>query len=146
MTAMGLSLVGTVLVSCGFGMDPSMTTISIAWACVLIPSIVVYVWRRIVVWSGAKDLIIDDESKVLSLPHTFGRKTDVIIPGKSIRKVNVKSVIHQNRNKTNYTYRPRIIWKDQGADQESELIEWSDQSRAQEFVEWLKQRIKPLRS
>ncbi|MDY7109627.1 MAG: DUF3592 domain-containing protein [Planctomycetota bacterium] len=142
-TALGLSFISIFIVGFGTGMDPPPWVIWTVWGVVLIPAIVVYFWRTFLVGSGAKDLVIDEDSRTLSLPQTFGRKVDIIVPFDAVTELDVEEIIHRSsKGGTSYTYAPRLIRTDEeGATHREKLADWHDQQRADGFIAWLKDRL-----
>jgi hypothetical protein len=142
-TSLGISFLSVFVVAFGTGMDPPMWLIWTVWGFVLVPSVLIYFWRTFVVGSGAKDLVIDEDARTLSLPQTFGRKLDIIAPFDAVTELDVEEIIHRSsKGGTSYTYAPRLTWNDeQGAPRQERLAEWHDARRAGHFIAWLRDRL-----
>jgi hypothetical protein len=142
-TALAISFVSIFVVGFGFGFDPSMPVIGAVWTVVLLGAGGVYFWRKLVVGSGAKDLVIDDGAGMLSLPQTFGRDTDVIVGLDAVTGVDVKQNEHRDSDgDTSYTYAPELVWTgDGGGEQRGRLADWNDEERAHAFAGWLRERL-----
>jgi hypothetical protein len=142
-TALIISFLSIFIIAFSTGMDPPMWAIQTVWACVLGLALLVYFQRTWLVGSGAKDLVIDDETKTLSLPQTFGRKTDVIMAYGAVSKLDVQTIAHRgSKGATSYTYAPRLVWSDEsGATHEEKLAEWHDAQRAEAFIAWLTEMV-----
>ncbi len=142
-TALGISFISIFIVGFGFNMNPSVTVICFVWGMVLIPSVLIYYQRRYIIGSGVKDLVIDDDTRMMSLPQTFGRKTDVIVPAEAVIQVETRTHVHRgSKGGVSYTYAPTLIWQsDENDPKEGKLIEWRDENRAQAFTQWLQERL-----
>ncbi len=143
-SALAVSFVSIFVVAFGTGMNPPMWVLNVVWGVVAGVALAVYFWRTYVVGSGVKDLVIDDERHVLSLPQSFGRKEDILVPLASVIKTDVRTRVHRSsKGGTSYTYVPRIHWRDQqGQEHEEQLIEWHDSARAYALTQWLAERIR----
>jgi hypothetical protein len=141
--ALGISFVSIFPVIFTTGMDPPMWVIWTVWIGALASSLAVYFWRTFVVGSGAKDLVIDTETNMLSLPRTFGRKTDIIAPIEAVREIDVKVIAHRgSKGGTIYTYAPRLHWTNEdGRHHTEKLADWHDNRRADRFAEWLREQL-----
>jgi hypothetical protein len=142
--ALGVSFVAIFTVAFGFGFDPPLPVVTGVWAVVLAAAIGVYFWRKFVVGSGAKDLVIDADAGMLSLPQTFGRTTDVAVPLEAVSGIDVERIKHcSNRGGTSYSYAPRLSWqRDDGAAENDRLVEWWSETRAGAFVDWLREELR----
>lgn len=140
-TALVLSFVSIFIVAFLMDMNASMNALGITWGIILGCATGVYFWRTFVIGSGAKDLVIDGEGRGMSLPQTFGRKLDVVVPFDSIQELRVERVVHRgSRGGTSYTYAPTLDWTSPEGDSRSEkLADWYDESRAKEFIAWLRE-------
>ena len=141
--ALGVSFVSIFIVAFGTGMNPPLWVLQAVWGVVVVVALSVYFWRMYVINSGAKDLVIDDESHMLSLPRSFGRKEDILVPLCNVINIDVETKTHRgSKGGTSYTYLPRIHWLDEHSQQRAEqLAEWHDPPRADEFTQWLSDRI-----
>jgi len=146
-TALVISFISIFVVAFVFGFgDISTTVIGVVWACVLVPAVVVFLWKKLRIGSGARDLIIDRDDRMLSLPQTFGRKEDVIVPVEGITSVEVQQIAHRgSKGGTSYTYAPTLHWTDDAGEPRSDkLAEWMSESRAEAFAEWLREQIEDV--
>jgi hypothetical protein len=141
--ALAVSFVSIFVVGFGFGFDPSIPVIGVVWAAVVAVAAGMYFWRKLVVGSGAKDLVIDAEAGMLSLPQTFGRKTDVVVALNAVSGIDVERIVHHgSKGGTSYSYAPRILWKrDDGTAENDRLVEWWDEGRAGAFATWLRGQL-----
>jgi hypothetical protein len=141
--ALGISFVAIFAVAFGFGFDPPVRVVTGVWMVVLAAAIGVYFWRKLVVGSGAKDLIIDTDAGMLSLPQTFGRKTDIVVALDAVSGIDVERIVHHgSKGSTSYSYAPRLNWNsDDGAVESGRLVEWWDADRAEELAGWLRGQL-----
>jgi hypothetical protein len=142
-SALGVSFVSIFVLGFSTGGAPPMWAVGLTWGIVIVLASIVYVWRTYVVGSGAKDLIINTIDGVLSLPQTFGRKTDVIVPFEAVASIDVERIAHRgSKGGTHYTYAPRLHYGDERGDaQRARLADWSDAGRAEELAQWLRDQI-----
>jgi hypothetical protein len=141
--ALGVSFTAIFAVGFGFGFDPPIPVVAGVWAVVLAAAVGVYFWRKLVVGSGAKDLIIDADGGMLSLPQTFGRKTDVVVALDAVSGIDVERIVHHSsKGGTSYSYAPELKWTRNGGPVQSDrLVEWWDEARAGAFADWLRQQL-----
>ncbi len=144
MIALGISFVSVFVVGFSTGMEPPMWVIWATWACILIPALTAYFWRTFLVGSGAKDLVIDDNHESLSLPQTFGRKTDVLVPIAMIADIDVETITHHSsKGGTSFTFAPGLTWTDDaGTTRRDKLADWRSLDRAKDLVDWLKDHLR----
>ena len=121
-----------------------MSVVTGVWAVVLAAAIGVYFWRKLVVGSGAKDLVIDADAGMMSLPQTFGRTTDVVVVLDAVSGIDVERIVHHgNEGGTSYSYAPRLSWRrDDGAAESDRLVEWWNEARAGAFADWLREQLR----
>jgi len=143
LVALLISFVSIFIVGFLIGSDPSPTAISIVWACILLPAGTVYCWKQYRIGSGTKDLIIDRGESMVSLPLTFGRKEDVIVPLDRVRGVELERLEHRGKGETvSYTWAPALVFVDAaGARQEARIAEWHNEARATALAEWLREDL-----
>ena len=141
--ALVISFISVFVVAFGTGMDPPLWVIWTVWGCVLIPAVVIYFWRTFLVGSGAKDLVIDEDARTLSLPQTFGREVDIIVSFDAVTRLDVQRIVHHSsKGGSSYTYAPRLTWNDEeSATRHDKLAEWHDEQRAEDFIAWLRERL-----
>lgn len=140
-TALGISFVSIFIVGFGFKANPSMATIQIVWACVIIPTAIVYFKLAYAIGSGDKDLVIDDTNGVLSLPQTFDRQEDVVVQLDDVSEVIVDKVVIQTSKGTGISYAAELVHAQGDKSIKSRLIEWYDEDRANQFADWLRDRL-----
>jgi hypothetical protein len=147
-TALAISFISIFIIAFGTGMDPPMWAIQTVWGVAIAAALVVYFWRTYLVGSGAKDLVIDDDAGMLSLPQTFGRKEDVIVAATAVDAVAVRTIAHHSsKGGTSYTYAPELTWRNrEGQIRQDRLAEWHDESRAEAFADWLRNRLQTGKS
>ncbi|MCH8822385.1 MAG: DUF3592 domain-containing protein [Planctomycetes bacterium] len=141
LAALGISFVSIFIVAFGLGMNPRMSTIQIVWACVLIPAVCMYFYKKFVVGSGAKDLVIDDVNGALSLPQTFGRKEDIIVSLQAVTDVSIDEIISRTKNGTSVQYEAAIVYNRDGKSIKAKLVSWGDEDRTTQFADWLRDRL-----
>lgn len=135
-----ISIVSILVFVVGTDMNPHAGHVWIVWGLILVAAPTVYLWRVFVVGSGAKDLVIDRQRQVMSLPRTWGRQTDVQVPFDQVQDVRVQRS-HRGRS-TSYTYVPTLVWRDDRRPAVVEkLADWHDDTRARSFVNWLREQI-----
>lgn len=123
------------------GMHPSISTTLLAIGVVYCAGLATYLWRRNRIGSGIDDLIIDDSSRLLELPLTFGRRTRVAVGFQDIAAIWVERIVHQdNDGRVTYSYAPTIEMRRTDVPSEK-LADWSDQLKAHDFARWLGGRL-----
>ena len=144
-SALLISVVSIFVFVFAMDMNPSMEHVWIVWVLILVAAPTVYLWRVFVVGSGAKDLVIDKHRQVMSLPHTWGRQTDVKVRFDQVQDVRVQHIFHPVGSRGSsgiYTYAPTLVWRDdRRPTAEEKLADWNDEARARSFVNWLREQI-----
>ncbi len=140
-TAFGISFASIFVVGFGLGFNPSMGAIQIVWACVLIPTIFVYFNKKFAIGSGIKDLVIDDANEAILLPKTFGRKNNVIVSLSAVTDISVKEKVSTSSDGDSIQYSIALVHTKGDKSINSKLIEWYDENRANQFADWLRDRL-----
>ena len=136
----GFSFLTIFLVAIGTDMDPSIRTVCAAWAGIVGLSALVFAWRWRRLQSGAEDLVLDQGSRILTLPRTFGRKESVTVSFREVNDVTVVKVERANRRRrASYTWEPTIQFKD--GRREETLADWRSNEKAEAFTAWLREKI-----
>jgi hypothetical protein len=142
-TTGGLGFISIFAVGFGAKMEPSIPLILSDIAAVYGCGTVVYFWQRRKIISGIDDLIINEPSRTLELPLTFGRKQRETVKITDIKSLSVEKVEHRSsKGGISYTYAPTLGL--QGTETAvQKLADWSDKLKADEFSEWLRKQLGP---
>ena len=136
----GLSFAAIFVVGFSTGMNPSVTVMELTWLCVIGLSVFFAGRRWWRIRSGAEDLVIDELSRTLTLPMTFGRKESRTISFSDLHRIWVRAVPHRGRRGGTYdTYAPTLQIR--GQDHHGEKLEdWPDRARAEDLATWLREK------
>ncbi|HTV40827.1 MAG TPA: DUF3592 domain-containing protein [Candidatus Sulfotelmatobacter sp.] len=104
---------------------------------VLIGGAAVYAWQYMDVQSGKRDLVIDESSRTVQLPLTFGRREQTPVSFSQIRAVLSNKVRHRTKNGVYYTYMVTLEMTDST---QQKLIDLS-LKRAQSLTIWLVEKF-----
>ena len=144
LTAAVLAFLSVFIVAFGLGgFHPTMRTMLAAWSVILAGSLGAGVWHWVQVISGRYDLIIDEFNSSLELPLTQGRKTRRRIPLASIESVYVETIQppkKDNESESTPACAPTLKVCNEPNPTEW-LVQWHDADKAQEFVEWLRDKL-----
>ena len=140
----GVAFILVFVVGFAFGFNAPMVVMVAAWGLILGGGGIAWlqVHRRLA--RGDSDLLIDEFRSSLTLPRTFGRQGDVVVPSGRIVAIEVA---HEEKpdsdGDTHYRYVPVVVFTDDDGPQRREkLIEWRDESSAEQLVEWLRERFR----
>jgi hypothetical protein len=126
----------------GGGFHPSMTTMLLTWLFILAGGFTAWGWQLNNRLSGKYDLVIDEIGGALDLPATNGRKTRRRILISDIESVYVDTI--QKRIKSedgaSTAYAPTLRIRG-GTPTTEQLAQWTDQTKADDFTEWLRGTI-----
>lgn len=139
-TAGGLGFISVFIVGFATRMQPPLAAILPAAGLVYFGGIAVYFWQRQKINSGIDDLILNEPSRTLELPLTFGRKERLNVRFSDIQSLAVEKVAHHSDKGTSYTYAPTLYLQDAAA---QKLADWSDERKANEFADWLRPQLGP---
>ena len=85
-------------------------------------------------------MVIDELSRTLTLPMTFGRKESRTISFSDVRRIWVCAVPHRGRRGGTYeTYAPTLQIRGEGLNEEK-LEDWPDRARAEDLAAWLREK------
>jgi hypothetical protein len=120
---------------------PSIATVLVTIGIVYLAGIGVFLRQQQKINSGIDDLVINEGTRTLELPLTFGRKKRVTVGFAEIETVWVDVVEHHNsKGGTSYSYAPTLRMRDNQAGK-LKLANWSNKVRANDFAEWLGNKI-----
>jgi hypothetical protein len=131
---------------CIFGgaFNPSLRTMQVTWGIILAGGVTAWAWQWWQILAGRYDLILDERQGRLVLPLTHGRKRREPIPFARVQSVYVEIIEKTNSDGggTHVQYVPTMRVGD-GDGTAERLVEWSNEVRANAFVEWLKAKLPP---
>lgn len=142
-TTGGLGFASIFIVGISTDMEPSILLILPVITTVYVSGLAVYLWQRQKINSGIDDLILNESSRTIELPLTFGRKQRVTVNVAEIKSLSVEKIIHRsNKGGVSYTYAPTLSLHSREAAIQK-LADWSDRLKADEFTEWLRKQLDP---
>ncbi|MBU6402258.1 MAG: DUF3592 domain-containing protein [Verrucomicrobia bacterium] len=137
----GAAFVAILILGASTRFHPSLDAATGTWAVVLGSGVGVYLWRWARVRAGLEDLVIDDTSQTLLLPMTFGRKRRVAINLANVLAVEVRQTTQRSsKGGTRCLFAPTLLLRDAEPDH-AKLSSWSNQTKAETFAAWLRQRL-----
>ena len=113
------------------------------WAAILLAAVGVYVWQKAVIDSGIKDLVINPEERLLTLPRTYWRWSNEPISIDRITGVELQ-VLARGSYRAGWSrrYSPRLVYLDaDDREHHARLSVWPDEMRARNLVDWLRERL-----
>lgn len=140
----GLAFVLVFIVGFGFGFNPPIQVMFVAWGIILGGSVIAGLYAHHKLGRGDSDLVIDDFHGTVALPRTFGRQEDVVVPSGKIVAIEVEQVEKRDSDGgTQRSYVPTVIFtSEDGSQRREKLIEWRDEASAEGLVEWLRERLR----
>jgi len=137
----GLSFVSVFLFGLPSGFHPSVPAASVVLFVVAGGGVCAYWWQWQKIHSGDDDLIIDEGSRTMELPETYGRKNRVTVALAGVENLTVEVIEHHgSKGGTSYTYAP-TLWLRDGDAGSQKLADWSDKMKAEAFTDWLRKRL-----
>jgi len=140
-------LLGSLILGAGFifgqaawerGYTPSITTALGLWAAVIGLAVAATLGQRARLRSGRMDLILDERTRRLSLPASFGRKQRLEVPWS--QAVAIQDDTHEGKKKA---YRLTLEFIEPRTGPRREVIaEVDSAARAQALRDWLQSRLK----
>ena len=138
---LGLSFGAIFIVGLTTNFHPPLQTISVAWITILVGAAGFGLQRWLKIHSGVEDLLIDEGSRTVSLPLSFGRENRVSIDISNIQAVVVDKLRHSTKGgRSTYSYAPALRLKKQ-SDVDTTLVDWYDEPRAAAFAVWLRKQL-----
>jgi hypothetical protein len=139
-TTGALSLISAFLIP-GFKPDASVGFVVSALGVAWLAGVAVYGFLRLKAQSGDSDLIIDQSTRKLSLPPTYGRDERVAVDAAAVNNIRVEKVEHRgSKGGITYTYAP-TLFTSQSAFGGQKLADWADQLKAEDFSRWLSGKL-----
>lgn len=137
-----LSFVSIFIVGFSTSFRPSIPIACLVLLLVIAAGVAGYLWQWTKIHSGDDDLILDETSATIALPETYGRKEHLTVARSEIEKLTVETIVHRsNKGGISYSYAP-TLWVRRNAEIKTEkLADWSDKKRAEDFADWLGQRL-----
>jgi hypothetical protein len=137
LTTAGLLLLAGILLVSAFENAPPLA--AGAWFLVGVLTLggVVYAWFAVPAHSGRQDLVVDEASRTLQLPMTYGRQPEPPLGFGEITGVALDKIKHSGKRGPYYTYRVTLQRKNGGLEKLVEL----NQSRAEELAGWLRAKL-----
>ena len=140
-TTGGLAFVSIFIVGIGAKMEPSNPLILSVIAAVYGAGMAVYLRQRQKINSGIDDLVINEPSRTIELPLTFGRQQRETVKITDIKSLSVEKIEHRsNKGGISYTYAPTLGLHGTGTAVQK-LADWSDKLKADEFTGWLRKQL-----
>ena len=142
-TTGGLGFISIFIVGFSTNMDPPLLVILAVIAMVYGTGLGVFLWQRQKINSGIDDLILNENSRTLELPLTFGRTAHITANVSDIESLFVEKIIHRSsKGGISYTYAPTLrLRSPEPANQK--IADWSDEMKANAFADWLRQKLDP---
>ncbi len=134
----------TFILGLSSGFNPSLDLMEIVWSLLLIVALAAYLKVKLRLIGGRADLVVDDLNRAVTLPQTFGRKEPQTLTADQLRSLVVVDVERRgSKGSISHSYVPTLIWQDRdGIEHREKLGEWTDQTRAESFATWLRERLK----
>jgi hypothetical protein len=138
-----LAFAGAFIVGFGFGGNPELPVMYIAWSVILGGGVLSYGWHRRKIADGKFDLVIDNLGHRLTLPRTQGRKDAVVVDADHIVSIEVEQISKRgSKGSTCFVYAPTlVVAESKDAVRREKLVEWTDETRANEIAVWLRERL-----
>jgi Protein of unknown function (DUF3592) len=138
-----LAFFGTFIVGFGFGGNPELPVMYVAWGIILGGGALAFGWHRRRIADGQFDLVIDNFGRRLALPRTQGRKDAVVVDADHIVSVEVEQLSKRgSKGSTYFVYAPTlVVAESKDAVRREKVVEWSDEARSNELADWLRERL-----
>jgi hypothetical protein len=137
-----IAFVGTFIIGFGFGFNPELPVMYLAWGIILGAGLLACARRHRKIADGQFDLVIDDLNHRMTLPRTQGRKDPIVVDADHIVSIEVERVSKRgSKGSTYYVYAPTlVVAESKEAVRREKLVEWTDEARANELADWLRER------
>jgi hypothetical protein len=139
-----LSFLASFAVLIVSGTDPPLQTMNTAWITILILALLACIASWIKPNRTDKDLVIDEASRRVTLPATFGRLEPLSVPLDKALGIEVEQILTRGgKGQTYFRYAPIFIFSDHDGQQRREkLAEWNSQPNAAALAAWLRERLR----
>jgi Protein of unknown function (DUF3592) len=136
-----LAFVFTLILAFTTQMKPSVPVVTGSIVGVYGCGVVAFLRQWMKIRSGIDDLIISESAKTVQLPLTFGRTERMTISSGEIESVWVEQIVHtSSKGGISYTYAPTLRTPRQQPPFQK-LADWSDKLKADDFAQWLAQKL-----
>ena len=138
-----LAFSGAFVIGFGFGGDPSLHTMLVAWGVIFGGGVLGWLFHHWRLAGGQSDLLIDHFRSSLTLPRTSERKEDLVIPAGKIVAIEVEKVENRSsKGDADHSYIPTVVFTDNdGSRRRERIIEWPFEARAERLAAWLRERL-----
>jgi hypothetical protein len=137
LTMAGLLLLAGIIMLSAFENTPPLVVGAWFLVGVLTLGGMVYAWFAVPAHSGRQDLVVNEASRTLQLPFTYGRQPEPPLGFGEITGVALDKIKHSGRRGPYYTYRVALQRKNGGLEKLIEL----NQSRAEGLAGWLRAKM-----
>lgn len=137
LTTAGLWLLAGMLMISVFENEPPLVAGSWLLVGVLALGGGVYAWFAMPAQSGRQDLVMDEASRTLQLPFTYGRQPEPPLGFGEITGIALDKIKHSGKRGPYYTYLVTLQRKNGGLEKLMEL----NQSRAEGVAAWLRAKL-----
>jgi hypothetical protein len=103
----------------------------------LLAGAVVFFWLWGKIFSGAKDLVIDEAARKLQLPLSYKRREKIQCDFSEVTGVLLEKVAHQGKHRKTYTYAPTLLLGNKPPERLTDLRK----ARAESFTAWLCEKL-----
>jgi hypothetical protein len=124
------------------GSHPAMRAMAATWCVILCGGLLAGGWHLLNILWGKYDLVLDNLGGTIELPLTLGRKTRLRVPVANVESVDVETVLQRNNDGEQFSpkFAPRL-WIGGLVPRSERLVEWHDEEKAENFVEWLRDQL-----
>ena len=121
------------------GLSPGIKAMEGVWLAVLAAAAAVFCWTAFRNGSGRYDLLIDEQSKALTLPQTGGRRRRITFPRSEVAGVCLQRRVSQLSSGSFHSFLPALDRREAGAGPRREALSpcgWTEE-KARAFGQWL---------
>ena len=142
----GMTVAGGLAVAAAFLADkgnPSIPVMVLAWCVVAVGGIMAGLYhRRVLLPRG--DLILDLRQRRLTIPKTRNRQEAIVVSVENILSLDIEERQSWSyEGGISYHYAPVLVFRDDtGSTRREPLMAWSDPSRTEALVAWLREQLR----
>lgn len=129
----GLAFILIFIIAFSAGFNPPVPVTLAAWGLILGGGLIAWFYQHAKLARGDWDLVVDEFRQSLTLPRTFGRQEEVVVPVDKIASIEIeRAEKRDSEGGVSRSFIPTlVVASDDGSTRREKLVEWRNEVSAQ---------------